>query len=472
LTNSGTINWSGSGLTIANNTTLYTGVIYNQPGAIFNLQSDQTFSSSGYGFESFNNAGTVRKVAGLGVSSFSLPFSNAGTVDAQSGTIRFTASGNIAGTYNTVSGALIEFYGGNFVQSGSPAVTGSGLCRLNGANLILTDKIANLVLTSGNVALSPIFQTDGAIHNLQLDGAYLTGTNLLTGTLGINGGGIAPASPLTVAASGVLNFNGGAVNIYSPLTNSGTVNWSGGGLSVANNATLYTGVIYNQSGASFNLLSDQNLSTSGYGFELFNNAGTIRKTAGLGITSFGLALANTGTLDAQSGTIRIAGPYTQTGGTMNLGITSLAYFGHIAFAASAPLTGTLSVNFNGGYFPSAGDSFPLLTYTSFAGTFANLALPSSAQWQTNYSSTTFTLSVLSTTSGTPPVTLTPLSLAGGTFTLRINGSAGPSYILQASTNLINWTSLSTNPSPVMPLTLMDSNAGTFNRRFYRALLGP
>jgi hypothetical protein len=321
--------------------------------------------------------------------------------------------------------------------------------------------------------LSPTFQTDGAIHNLQLDGAYLTGTNRVTGALGFNGGGLASASPLTVAATGVVDFNGGPVNIYAPLTNAGTVNWSGSTLTVYNNAGVYTGAIYNQSGGFFILQSDQSLSSANYGFEVFSNAGTIRKTAGLGTSSFGLAFANAGTLDAQSGIIRIAGPYTQTGGTMNFGITSLAYFGQIAFAANAPLTGTLSVNFNGGYSPSAGDSFSLLTYASRTGVFTSLALPSQAEWQTNYSASTFTLSVLSVTGGAgTPITLTPLSFAAGDFTLQFNGNVGPSYILQASSDLTTWTALSTNTPSIMPFTVIDTNAGSFNHRFYRALLGP
>jgi hypothetical protein len=74
--------------------------------------------------------------------------------------------------------------------------------------------------------------------------------------------------------------------------------------------------------------------------------------------------------------------------------------------------------------------------------------------------------------GGAPVTLTPVSLAGGTFTLRINGSVGPSYILQASSNFANWTAISTSTPSAMPFTVVDTNAGSFNHRFYRALLGP
>jgi hypothetical protein len=472
LTNFGTINWSGSTLSIANNASLYTGAIYNRPGGLFLLQSDQALSSSGYGFELFNNAGILRKTAGVGVSTFSVPFTNSATVDAQSGTIRFSAGGNLAGTYNTASGAFIEFNTGTFTENGAVSITGSGVCRQNGATILLNDRITNFILANGNVVLSPTFEGSGAIQNLQLDGAYLLGTNRVTGTLGMNGGGLASASPLTIAGGGVLNFNGASITIYSPLTNSGTVNWSAGALSVANNAAIYTGAIYNQPAGLFVVKCDQSVSSSGYGFELFNNAGTIRKIAGLGTTSFSLPLANTGVLDAQSGIIRIAGSYTQTGGTMNFGITSLAYFGQIAFSAGAPLTGMLSVNFNGNYFPSAGDSFVLLTCASRSGVFTSFALPPQAQWQTNYGSTAFTLRVLSASGQIVPITLTPVSLAGGTYTMQVNGSVGPQYIVQASTNLLNWVGLKTNTPISMPLTVTDTSAGSFPRRFYRVLTGP
>jgi len=178
----------------------------------------------------------------------------------------------------------------------------------------LNDPHQQIQLVSGNVILSPTFEGSGTIQNLQLDGATLTGANVVTGTLGINGGGLGSASPLTVAGGGVLNFNGAAVNIYSPLTNAGTINWSGSTLTVANNAAAYTGAIYNQAGGLFNLQSDQALSSSGYGFELFSNAGIVRKTAGLGTSTFGLAFTNTGTVDAQSGTIQFQSGRQYRGG--------------------------------------------------------------------------------------------------------------------------------------------------------------
>jgi len=60
----------------------------------------------------------------------------------------------------------------------------------------LNDRISKFKLVSGNVILSPTFEGIGTIQNLQLDGATLTGANVVTGTLGINGGGLGSASPL------------------------------------------------------------------------------------------------------------------------------------------------------------------------------------------------------------------------------------------------------------------------------------
>ena len=413
LTNSGVINWSGLGVTIYNNNSpaVYTGIIKNQTNGIFNLLSDQTLGSAQYGFESFVNAGTMRKTAGLGLSSISVASTNTGTVDAQSGTIQFAAGGTLGGTNNTASGAIIQFTGGNFLQGGPVTVTGTGLCRQNGANVTLNDRIPGFLLFAGNVALTPTFETNGTIQNLQLDGAFLVGTNVVTGTLGFNGGGLGSASPLTVAASGVLNFNGAAAAIYSPLTNSGTINWSGLTITIYNNNTLaaYTGVINNLASGVFNIESDQGLSSAQYGFESILNSGTVRKTAGLGTTTCGVPFTNTGTLDVQSGILRFNASYTQSGGTMNFGITSLAYFGQIAFNSNALLTGGVSVNFNSGYSPSAGDSFVLVTYPSHTGLFTSQALPPAAQWQTNYSATTFSVTVLSVNTGAGSVTLPPIS---------------------------------------------------------------
>jgi hypothetical protein len=59
--------------------------------------------------------------------------------------------------------------------------------------------------------------------------------------------------------------------------------------------------------------------------------------------------------------------------------------------------------------------------------------------------------------------------ANGAFQLGVSGLPGDSYVLQASTNLIDWTSISTNQIFSNPFNLSDSNASNFPQRFYRVL---
>ena len=61
-------------------------------------------------------------------------------------------------------------------------------------------------------------------------------------------------------------------------------------------------------------------------------------------------------------------------------------------------------------------------------------------------------------------------LPGDQIQFRLAGTSGESYILEASTNFVQWTSLLTNSATLYDFT--DTNAAHFPRRFYRAVLGP
>ncbi len=56
------------------------------------------------------------------------------------------------------------------------------------------------------------------------------------------------------------------------------------------------------------------------------------------------------------------------------------------------------------------------------------------------------------------------------FQFTVNGWAGTNYVVQATTNLstANWISLTTNPAPFV---FTQTNANSFSRRFYRAMIG-
>jgi hypothetical protein len=63
-------------------------------------------------------------------------------------------------------------------------------------------------------------------------------------------------------------------------------------------------------------------------------------------------------------------------------------------------------------------------------------------------------------------------LDGSGFHLSVNGDAGPDYVIQASTNLVDWADVFVTNSSALPFTWSDGGAGGFERRFYRIMLGP
>ncbi|HOX58668.1 MAG TPA: S8 family serine peptidase [Candidatus Paceibacterota bacterium] len=67
--------------------------------------------------------------------------------------------------------------------------------------------------------------------------------------------------------------------------------------------------------------------------------------------------------------------------------------------------------------------------------------------------------------------LSDMVLSNDMFQFVVNGPAGTSCVVQASSNLADWWSLSTNPIPGEgSLLVTDPGAASHNRRFYRALL--
>ena len=83
------------------------------------------------------------------------------------------------------------------------------------------------------------------------------------------------------------------------------------------------------------------------------------------------------------------------------------------------------------------------------------------------------------TNNTPPVLVLkpalPVFNAVGwnndRFSFTVSGTNGPDYVVQVSTNLLNWSTLWTNASPVLRFNFSDTTTN-FNQRFYRILLAP
>jgi plastocyanin len=59
------------------------------------------------------------------------------------------------------------------------------------------------------------------------------------------------------------------------------------------------------------------------------------------------------------------------------------------------------------------------------------------------------------------------SLTGGSFKFTLNGIAGQTYAIEASSNLLNWSALFTNIAPANVFNVTDATSTNALRRFYR-----
>jgi hypothetical protein len=404
ITNAGTVRISG-GFGIIGNAG---GGMVNLPGGLMDFTSNVGVGR--LGSATVVNRGSVRKSGGSGTSYFDPWFEDYGTVEVQTGTLEFRSSG----------GTLYD----------GTVFTGAGVAALASGTFTLV----------GNV---------NSHSNLVLAGASLAGTSgSMSGLWTWSGGDFASGCALTVAAEGLLVAGGGGM-ARGMITNAGTVRVVNGDLVFYGDSG---GGMVNLPGGLLDLASDYSVRWSGYSLAAVVNRGLVRKSGGAGTTGIDTYLYNTGTLDAQTGTIGLNGGYNLAGGTLNFGLNSLGSFGRINLSGAATLTGTVSANFNGGYFPVTGNSFPVLTYGSRTGIFTQTNLPPWIMWQTNYGPTSFTLTVLKVLPELRPLTnqvvneLAPLTVTVGVVhydpgqVLGFRLAAAPSGMaINAGSGVITWT---------------------------------
>ena len=98
------------------------------------MQGDFSMASYfGSDFASFFNGGLFRKTAGAGVGVVNLSFFNtAGTVEVQSGTLRFDHGMRLDGMFVAAAGTVMAFNGGTFTYVPPSRFTGAGSYQLTG----------------------------------------------------------------------------------------------------------------------------------------------------------------------------------------------------------------------------------------------------------------------------------------------------------------------------------------------------
>ena len=73
---------------------------------------------------------------------------------------------------------------------------------------------------------------------------------------------------------------------------------------------------------------------------------------------------------------------------------------------------------------------------------------------------------------TPEAHVLPCSLEDGRFRVSVTGAMGPDYLLEASTNLVNWAHVFTTNPTALPIDWRDDDTPLLEKRFYRVRLGP
>ncbi|HQX51029.1 MAG TPA: CARDB domain-containing protein, partial [Planctomycetaceae bacterium] len=304
LTNSGLIQQSGTGNLVVN------GTLNNALTGVFDFKTDAGIIGSNV----INNSGVFRKTVGSGVSrigpsaSSSLYFNQlGGTLDAQSGTLQLdqtnTSVLETGGIWNASAGAILDFEGN----------TGSGTY------------FAGTFTGSGG----------GVVQ-------------LSSGRFGIDSSGATFNFP-----TGLLNWTGGAF-FSQPLTNNGTITLSGvndkalgstlnndGHLIMKGTGNLVmTSPLNNDPTGVIDFQSNSGISGNSSN-AVINNQGTIKKSAGTGVSRIGPAANSVcyvnqlgGTLNALKGTLQLdqtSTSVTDTGGIWNASTgATLDFEGNVA----------------------------------------------------------------------------------------------------------------------------------------------
>ena len=487
MTNAGTVTWSGTGGLDVDNSSANSqfGTVVNLPGALWDIQNSQSLINSGGSTGAFfQNGGTFRKSADSGTTGISIPFTNNGVVTVLIGTVSFKSGGFLGGSFAASAGATITFATGNFVYASPPVMTGPGTIQMTGGTLTLAaSTIPNLQLAGGTITLGQNFQ-GGFITNLTVAGGTLNGNLTVSGTFTSSatlpgsltvlsgatanwtGGSI--SGPVNIATGGTLNIAGGSTKfLWDGLTNAGTVTWSGtGNLQVDySSAVNEFGTIVNLNGALWDIQNSQNLGNSFPNGALFQNSGTVQKSADSGITGINIPFQNSGLVNVLQGTLALKNGGTIEGSFMAAtGAVFNLNGGPFTYNAQPSMSGLGTLQLTAGSLTLASNTIPNLqlaggTITlgpSFqGGTITNLTMTGGTLLGSNTVTGTLT-SGASLPGNLNLLTGATVNWTAGTISGTVNIASGAAMNLQGTAGKLLWNAL-TNAG-----TITWSGSGNFD----------
>jgi hypothetical protein len=283
--NSGTVN--DTGIINLNTVADDSVTIINEAGANFNITAPTSTQGAGLspflGFytgtnDTFTNAGTVSEsgASGGNAAYLNMVFNNTGLLSIAAGSELFLGGGG-GSLGGTISGAgTLALDGGGIFTSSANVFTGL-------SNLDIYDPTTLAISGGSGIASASI--------------------DLLSGTLSL-----ATGTSLTLSKGSTLQtFNTGVASIIS---NSGTINDTGTvALGVA---TTDISNLANNAGGILNLASN-NAQITTKGTATITNAGLIAKTGGSAQSVITGNVANNGTIEAATSSLKVSGSVTGTG---------------------------------------------------------------------------------------------------------------------------------------------------------------
>jgi hypothetical protein len=143
-------------------------------------------------------------------------------------------------------------------------------------------------------------------------------------------------------------MNGGDHFVYGTLTNTGTVQLINGNLLLLGSCEADNGELVNLPGALVDIQGDNSIKQN-CGTELLLNQGVVRKSAGTGTTIISTLFTNSGTVQADSGTMSFTHTYTQDSGQTVLDgggfiFSQMAQFLGGNLTGTGTITGSISNN--------------------------------------------------------------------------------------------------------------------------------
>jgi YD repeat-containing protein len=353
LQNSGTLTdttinvGSGTNVVLAGGTYLGT--------TTFNVAQGATVDLTGGG--STNYGGTLTG-SGAGTVGFS-----GGQLDATTGGLTLNFPGSIfqwtGGGFNTALGNLTNLGTITLAGSSDKVVYNDG--SLDNKGTIIQTGSGNLGLHSDNVSPTTLINEAGAYYLIESD----------SGIDNPSGGQVAVQNAGTIEKTAGTGTS--TLDINGPLSNTGTIEADSGTLSLdansitqlANNA-LSAGTWNALNGATLKFPSGTSVTTNEANVSLIGSGASITALAGLA--------TNSGTLTIGSGAVlNLSGNFTQTAaGTLSDQIDSTLGGGQLAISGTATLDGNFNVNLLNGFNPSRNAVYPVMTYASFSGSFANV----------------------------------------------------------------------------------------------------